>query len=106
MAPFDFFGINPKFFINRSVKTVTWLGFACTLILVGSVAYLFFVYLFSFLQKETSVVNSTNMITDEKPYIDLKQQDQMMMFEYYYTDELSALRVVTPSYNLVTVNKK
>lgn len=30
----------------------------------------------------------------------------MIMFEYYFSEDLSALRVVTPQYNLVTENKK
>lgn len=105
-APLDFFGISPKFFINRSIKTLTWIGFFFTIFLVGSVVTLFAIYLRSYLNKSTSLVNSINMITDEKPYIDLKEQDQMIMFEYYYSDDLSALSVVTPTYNLVTENKK
>ena len=76
------------------------------MVLVNSVVTLFIIYLNSYLNKSVSVVNSINMISDEKPYIDLKRQDQMIMFEYYYSDDLSALEVVTPTYNLVTENKK
>lgn len=73
--PFDFFGVTPKFFINKTTKTLTWLGFLCTLFLVGSIVTVFIFYFSSYLSKESSIVTSINMISDEKPYIDLKEQE-------------------------------
>lgn len=104
--PFDFFGINPKFYINRRIKTVTWVGFLATLGLISLGLSILIIYLRSYSQKVSTDVNSLNVRTDEYQEADLKDHGQLFLFEYATQDLFDAFRVVTPSYYLVTQNTK
>ena len=47
--PFDFFGITPTFYLNGKDKTVSGIGFVCSLVLIGSIAAISILYGVNFL---------------------------------------------------------
>jgi len=48
--PFDFFGMVPSFYLNGKDKTVSGIGFVCSILLVGSLAAVSILYGVSFLK--------------------------------------------------------
>lgn len=74
-SPFDFFGINPQFFMNNQVKTMTWLGFFFTLALLGVGLSVLIMYLKAYSSKESATISSLSFLSDEHARVDLKEFD-------------------------------
>lgn len=106
--PMDFFGSHPKFFINSELKTVTWVGFLCTLALFALVVSVLIIYLRSYSSKASATINSVNFISSEHQEADLKSLGQLFAFQYYLPEwiPLNIFKIITPSYYLVTENPK
>lgn len=58
LAPFDMFGVSPKFYLDGRNKTLTWIGCVCSVVLVGTIMLLLIVQLISHSNKIESLVTS------------------------------------------------
>ena len=70
-APFDFFGVNPRFYVNGRNRTLTWIGCLCSTILVGSIITIFIFFLRSHTQKVEAIVNSFETDIEEHNFFDM-----------------------------------
>jgi hypothetical protein len=50
--PFDLFGIHPSFYLTGENRTVTWVGFFATLILISLMLWAIVVHTVSFFKKD------------------------------------------------------
>lgn len=82
-APFDPFGITPQFYIKGETETTSWVGCFCTAI---EIAITFLVVIFfsrSFSRKQNVDITILNIKSNETPFIDLKQNRQILVLNHY-----------------------
>lgn len=106
MPPFDFFGTNPQFFMNSEVKTVTWIGFLFTIVLLGLSLAVLILFLKSYSSKDSATISSLSFISNEHSKVDLRDFKQIFAFDYYSPDPFNTFKFLTPSYYLVSENTK
>lgn len=82
--PFDFFGISPHFYINGSDKTVSYVGFACSLILICTLTLLSTIYAINFIKNKNSVVYSSLKTAKDAPVIDLAEKKFILAYRISY----------------------
>jgi hypothetical protein len=58
LAPFDLFGVSPKFYIDGGKTTMTWIGCFCSVVLVSLILFLFVLQMVSHIKNQESIVNS------------------------------------------------
>lgn len=83
-APFDLFGIQPSFFISGDDKTITWLGFISTIILVTSIIAVSIFYTIDFFKNKESKVYINDIILNGFPEVRLSNKNFVLMFKHVY----------------------
>lgn len=69
--PLDFFGMTPSFYLNGKDKTVSGIGFVCSIVLVGSLAAVSLLYGVSFIRNKNQTVYTSLQTVTDAPVIDL-----------------------------------
>ena len=86
--PFDFFGISPSFYINGSDKTVSYAGFVCSLLLIGTLGLVSFLYALNFIRNKNYVVYTTQNTAKDTPLISLGEKKFLLAFRSNYPEHL------------------
>lgn len=86
--PFDFFGISPSFYINGSDKTVSCVGFVCSLLLIGTLALLSLFYALDFIRNKNFVIYTAEKTDKETPLISLKEKKFILAYRSTYPSNL------------------
>lgn len=76
--------MNARFYVKGRSKTLTWIGCVCSIILVGSIVTLFFLYLRTHVEKVESLVNSFDTDLEEHQFFDMNAGKQIISLEYYH----------------------
>lgn len=84
--PFDLFGIQPSFFISGEDKTVTWLGFISTIILVTAIITVSVFYSIDFFRNKDSKVYINDLVLDGPPTVSVSNKNFVMMFRHIYPE--------------------
>ena len=71
---FDLYGINPGFYMDQQEKTVTWIGFVCSLILFGCLAGVIIFYFKILVRNEGLDVYNKVETLAKFPFVDLKEK--------------------------------
>ena len=82
-APFDPFGITPQFYIKGETETTSWVGCFCTLIEITVTLLVVIFFTRSFFRKENVDITILNVKSNESPFIDLKQNRQILVLNHY-----------------------
>lgn len=69
--PFDFFGVNAKFFVDGRNRTLTWIGCLCTTILVGTIVTLFVFQAIAHTNKVESLVTTYKSDSQKHHFFDM-----------------------------------
>ena len=86
--PFDFFGITPTFYLNGKDKTVSGIGFICSMILIGSILGIGILYGVNFfLNKNLKIYSSLETVSDA-PVIDLQERKFLIALRSLYPENL------------------
>ena len=82
--PFDLFGMQTSFFISGEDKTVTWLGFISTIILVSVIIGISIFYVVIFFRNHQSKVYINDILLDNPPNIKIDNSNFLLMFKHNY----------------------
>lgn len=83
MAPFDLFGVSPKFFIDGKSRTLTWIGCLCSTLLVSTIITLFIFQLNWHVNKTDSLVTTFNTVVEGNELFDMQAGKQTIALYYH-----------------------
>ena len=84
--PFDVFGIQPSFYISGDDKTVTWLGFISTIILVTAIITVSVLYTIEFFRNKESKVYINDLVLDSPPTVTVNNSKFLVMIKHVYPE--------------------
>jgi hypothetical protein len=82
--PFDFFGMTPSFYLNGKDKTVSGIGFLCSIVLVLSLLAVTIIYSIIFLQNKSMTIYTSLETVDNTPEIELKDKKFVIAYRTFY----------------------
>lgn len=82
--PFDIFGMQLSFMINGEDKTITWLGFVSSIILVSAVIAVSVFQGIYFYKNEESSVYINDIVLNGSPTVELNNTNFIMMVRHIY----------------------
>ena len=82
--PFDFFGINPTFFINGDDKTVTWIGFFCIVGFLSILLVVSLIFFISFFKEGKTDLYISNLILSASPVLSLQEKKFLLIIKHNY----------------------
>lgn len=85
--PFDFYGMKPSFYLNGKDRTVSCIGFFCSIVLAGSLIAVSVLYGLSFVKNKTQTVYTSLLSATNAPVIDLKEKKFLIAFRSHYPDD-------------------
>lgn len=83
--PLDAFGLNPSFYLQGKDKTVSWVGFICSLMLILSIATVVIIESISYLQNKNSEIYVNLEASQKYPIIDLTEKKFIVVIRNIYT---------------------
>jgi len=83
--PLDAFGLNPSFYLQGKDKTVSWVGFICSLMLILSITSVVIIESISYLQNKNSEIYVNQEASQEYPIIDLSEKKFIIVIRNIYT---------------------
>lgn len=82
-APFDLFGVSPKFYIDGGSKTRTWVGCMCSVLLIATIILLIVFQYILHIEKVESLVTSYESEVEGHELLSLGKVEQILNVIYY-----------------------
>lgn len=83
---FDLFGIQPSFYLDGADKTVSWIGFISSILLVSIVALVGIFYTVDYFKNGDPTVYINSKILSATPTVNFENKNFFMVFKHNYPE--------------------